>query len=82
MSSKFNVIRNGDEMKTRLVMFQLKATKMFTPELDKGERNPYTTGKEIGNPYMEDIKIDIKEEDIQDVLELLDSKGYDVSKMS
>lgn len=68
-------------MKTDLFMFQLKAVKMFIPQLDKGERNPYTTGSQVGNPFMKDLKIEIKDDDIQDVLELLKSKGYDVSKM-
>lgn len=62
-----------DEMRTSLFLFQLKATKMYLPELDKGERNPYTTGDQVGNPYMKDIKIDIKDEDVKDVLELLQS---------
>ena len=68
-------------MKTRVFYFRLTAKKMFRPELEKGERNPYTTGDEIGNPYMEDLKLDINEDDINDVLDLLESKGYDVSKM-
>ena len=68
-------------MKTRVFYFRLTATKMFKPELDKGERNPYTTGDEIGNPYMKDLEIQINEDDINEVLELLESKGYDVSKM-
>lgn len=67
-------------MKVDFFMFQLQATKMFTPELDKGEKNPYTTGDEIGNPYMKDIKIDVKEKDMMDILNLLDSKGYDTSQ--
>lgn len=67
-------------MKTSVFMFELTAVKMFKPELDKGERNPYTTGNEIGNPYMRDIKIEIKEDDVEDVLELLKRKGYDISK--
>lgn len=66
-------------MKINLFMFELKAKKMFIPELEKGETNPYTTGDEIGNPFMKDIKIDIKENDIKEVLELLKSKGYDTS---
>lgn len=53
---------------------------MFQPELDKGEVNPYTTGDEIGNPYMKDIKLDIAEDDFPEVLELLERKGYDVSR--
>ncbi|PGT83285.1 hypothetical protein [Bacillus sp. AFS040349] len=66
-------------MKISLFMFKLSAVKMFKPELEKGERNPYTKGDEIGNPYMKDIKLDIKEEDVKEVLQLLEGKGYDVS---
>lgn len=69
-------------MKTHSFMFQLTAKKMYQPELDKGERNPYTKEDEIGNPYMKDIKIDIEEEHVKDVLNLLESKGYDVSKFN
>lgn len=69
-------------MKTSIFMFELKAVKMFKPELEKGERNPYTNGDEIGNPYMRDIKIDIEEDDVKDVLNLLNSKGYDISKFT
>lgn len=72
----------GNGLKTNLFMFEFKATKMFIPELEKGERNPYTTGDEIGNPYMRDVKIDIEEEDVKDVINLLESKGYDVSKFN
>ena len=68
-------------MKTRIAGFNLKATKIFKPELDKGEKNPYTSGEEIGNPYMKDVQISIEEEDIKEVLELLESKGYDVSTL-
>ncbi len=63
-------------------MFELTAIKMFKPELEKGERNPYTKGDEIGNPYMRDLKINIEEEDVKDVLSLLEGKGYDVSKFN
>ncbi|MDP4084695.1 MAG: hypothetical protein Q8934_08790 [Bacillota bacterium] len=69
-------------MKINVFMFQLTAVKMFKPELEKGERNPYTKRGEIGNPYMKDIKLDIEEEHIKDVLNLLESKGYDVSKFN
>ncbi|KRG13395.1 hypothetical protein ACA29_08550 [Lederbergia galactosidilytica] len=75
-----------DEMRTSLFLVQLKATRMYLSELDKGERNPYTTADQVGNPYMKDVKIDIKDEDVKDVLELLQSIGlqsigYDVSKL-
>ncbi|PTY89747.1 hypothetical protein [Heyndrickxia sporothermodurans] len=69
-------------MEIDIFMFQLTAVKMFKPELEKGEKNPYTKGNEIGNPYMRDIKLDIEEEHIKDVLNLLQSKGYDVSKFT
>jgi hypothetical protein len=75
-------MRRSEEMKKSVFMFQLTAVKMFKPELDKGERNPYTKGDEIGNPYMRDIKLDIEEEHIKEVLKLLESKGYDVSKFN
>lgn len=67
-------------MRTSVFMFQFTAVKMFKPELEKGERNPYTTGDEIGNPYMKDLELDIEEKDVIDVLNLLESKGYDISK--
>jgi len=63
-------------------MFQLTAVKMFKPELEKGERNPYTTGNEIGNPYMRDITLDIKEVDVKDILNLLAAKGYNIEKFN
>jgi hypothetical protein len=69
-------------MKTSVFMFQLTAVKMFKPELEKGERNPYTKGDEIGNPYMRDIKLDIEEEHVKEVLKLLENKGYDVSNFN
>lgn len=67
-------------MKTSIFMYELIAVKMFKPELKKGERNPYTSGDEIGNPYMKDLKLEIKEEDAIDILDLLKRKGYDISK--
>jgi len=66
-------------MKINVFLFKLTAVKMFKPELEKGERNPYTKGDEIGNPYMKDMTLDIEEKDIKDVLNLLENKGYDVS---
>ena len=68
-------------MKSRIAMPKLVATKVFKPELDKGERNPYTTGNEIGNPYMKDVEIKIEIDDYNAVLQLLKSKGYDTSYM-
>ncbi|WP_407268897.1 hypothetical protein [Radiobacillus sp. PE A8.2] len=68
-------------MRTELFGFKLTATKMHVPELDKGERNPYTSGDEIGNPYFKDKKIEIKEDDVMEVLRLLKQKGYDVSSL-
>ena len=62
-------------------MPKLVITKVFKPELDKGERNPYTTGDEIGNPYMKDVEIEIEDDDYNAVLQLLKSKGYDTSYM-
>jgi hypothetical protein len=67
-------------LKTRVFHFRLEATKMFTPELDKGERNPYTSGHEIGNPYMQDINIKIEDDDANELLEWLRDKGYNTSK--
>lgn len=62
-------------------MFELKAVKMFIPELDKGEKNPYVNEEdELGNPYMKNRTIHIKE-DAKDVLNLLEKKDYDVSEM-
>ena len=56
--------------------------------IDVLEKRPRTHQKcfygqtEIGNPYMKDLKLDIKEEDIIDVLNLLESKGYNVSNFN
>ena len=66
-------------MKIDVFAFRVKAVKMFKPELEKGERNPYTQGDEIGNPYMKDVVLDIDEEDVKDVLDLLENRGYNVS---
>lgn len=68
-------------MKIRLAGLSLVGSKVYTPELDKGERNPYTTGKEIGNPYLKEVEIQIEEEHYDDVLQLLKDKGYDTSNM-
>lgn len=68
-------------MKKRIAMPRLVVTMVFTPELEKGERNPYTTGDEIGNPYMKDREIKIEVDDYNAVLQLLKSKGYDTSYM-
>lgn len=57
-------------MKTSISTFQLKALKMYIPELEKGERNP----------YIKDLTLDIKKEDIKDVLTLLENKGYDIAE--
>ncbi|OZU89042.1 hypothetical protein CIL03_08475 [Virgibacillus indicus] len=68
-------------MKTSLFNFKLLATKMYIPELEKGESNPYTTGDEAGNPYMKDIVIEIQEKHFLEILGLLKQMGYDTSKM-
>lgn len=67
-------------MKIDIRGFEIKAVKLFKPEVEKGERNPYTSGDEIGNPYMRDVVLNIEENDVKDVLDLLEGKGYDVSK--
>ncbi|MFD1707368.1 hypothetical protein ACFSCZ_11570 [Siminovitchia sediminis] len=67
-------------MKTFLSGFRLTALKAHYPELEKGERNPYT---EIGNPYVKDIEIKIEDEveHVKEILEFLQQQGNDVSEM-
>lgn len=67
-------------MKVSLINFKLTGYKMFIPERDKGEMNPYTSGEERYNPFMKKETILIDQNDIPDVLALLEKKGYDVAK--
>ena len=66
-------------MKIRTTGFILNALKVYTPEPDKGEKNPYTKGEEVYNPFMKECYLDINDEDVCELLEFLSQKGYDIS---
>lgn len=63
-------------MKKELIAFKLTGSKLFIPEEKKGEVNPYTKNT---NPFSKEKTIFIEPEDVDDLLEFLKKKGYDVS---
>jgi len=63
-------------MKNELIAFKVSGSKMFIPEAEKKEVNPHTKNS---NPFSKEKTIFIEREDINDLLEFLKKKGYDVS---